>query len=103
MSTKKHDEERLMKVLIAPIISEKSTMVAEKNAQYAFKVLQDATRDEVAAAVALLFKVDVTGVRVLNQKGKEKRFGRFMGRRDHVRKAYVSLKDGQEINFAEAR
>ncbi len=103
MSTKKHDEERLMKVLIAPIISEKSTMVAEKNAQYAFKVLQDATRDEVAAAVALLFKVDVTGVQVLNQKGKEKRFGRFMGRRDHVRKAYVSLKAGQEINFAEAR
>lgn len=103
MSTKKHDEERLMKVLIAPIISEKSTMVAEKNAQYAFKVLQDATRDEVAAAVALLFKVDVTGVRVLNQKGREKRFGRFMGRRDHVRKAYVSLKAGQEINFAEAR
>ena len=103
MSTKKHDEERLMKVLIAPIISEKSTMVAEKNAQYAFKVLQDATRDEVAAAVALLFKVEVTGVQVLNQKGKEKRFGRFMGRRDHVRKAYVSLKAGQEINFAEAR
>ena len=103
MSTKKHDEERLMKVLIAPIISEKSTMVAEKNAQYAFKVLQDATRDEVAAAVALLFKVEVTGVQVLNQKGKEKRFGRFMGRRDHVRKAYVSLKEGQEINFAEAR
>ena len=103
MSTKKHDEERLMKVLIAPIVSEKSTMVAEKHAQYAFKVLQDATRDEVAAAVALLFKVDVTGVQVLNQKGKEKRFGRFMGRRDHVRKAYVSLKAGQEINFAEAR
>ena len=103
MSTKKHDEERLMKVLIAPIISEKSTMVAEKNAQYAFKVLQDATRDEVAAAVALLFKVEVTGVQVLNQKGKEKRFGRFMGRRDHVRKAYVSLKAGQEINFADAR
>jgi len=103
MSTKKHDEARLMKVLVAPIVSEKSTMVAEKNAQYAFKVLQDATRDEVAAAVALLFKVDVTGVQVLNQKGKEKRFGRFMGRRDHVRKAYVSLKAGQEINFAEAR
>ncbi|HMN83253.1 MAG TPA: 50S ribosomal protein L23 [Burkholderiaceae bacterium] len=101
--TTKHDEERLMKVLVAPIISEKSTMVAEKNAQYAFKVLQDATRNEIAAAVALLFKVEVTGVRVLNQKGKEKRFGRFMGRRDHVRKAYVSLKAGQEINFAEAR
>ena len=101
--TLKLNEERLMKVLIAPIVSEKSTMMAEKNAQYAFKVLQDATRNEVAAAVQLLFKVEVTGVQMLNQKGKQKRFGRFMGRRDHVRKAYVSLKDGQEINFAEAQ
>ena len=99
----KLNEERLMTVLLAPIVSEKSTMMAEKNAQYAFKVLQDATRNEVAAAVQLLFKVEVTGVQMLNQKGKQKRFGRFMGRRDHVRKAYVSLKDGQEINFAEAQ
>lgn len=102
MSATKHNEERLMQVLLAPIVSEKSTMMAEKNAQYAFRVLRDATRDEVKAAVELLFKVEVTGVQMLNQKGKEKRFGRFMGRRDHVRKAYVSLKDGQEINFAEA-
>ncbi len=99
----KLNEERLMTVLLAPIVSEKSTMMAEKNAQYAFKVLQDATRDEVKAAVQMLFKVEVTGVQMLNQKGKQKRFGRFMGRRDHVRKAYVSLKDGQEINFAEAQ
>lgn len=97
------NQERLMKVLLAPIVSEKSTMMAEKNAQYAFKVTQDATKDEVKAAVELLFKVEVTGVQMLNQKGKAKRFGRFMGRRDHVRKAYVSLKDGQEINFAEAQ
>jgi large subunit ribosomal protein L23 len=95
--------ERLMKVLLAPIVSEKSTMVAEKNAQYAFKVVQDATKDEVKGAVELLFKVEVTGVQILNVKGKQKRFGRFIGRRDHVRKAYVSLKDGQEINFAEAQ
>ena len=101
--TLKLNEERLMTVLLAPIVSEKSTMMAEKNAQYAFKVLQDATRDEVKAAVQMLFKVEVTGVQMLNQKGKQKRFGRFMGRRDHVRKAYVSLKDGQEINFAEAQ
>lgn len=94
--------ERLMRVLIAPIVSEKSTMIAEKNGQYAFKVMQDATRDEIKAAVELLFKVEVTGVQMLNQKGKQKRFGRHMGRRDHVRKAYVSLKEGQEINFAEA-
>jgi len=102
MTTAKHNEERLMRVLMAPIVSEKSTMLAEKNGQYAFKVVQDATRDEIKAAVELLFKVEVTGVQILNQKGKQKRFGRFLGRRDHVRKAYVSLKSGQEINFAEA-
>jgi large subunit ribosomal protein L23 len=96
------NQERLMKVLMAPIVSEKSTMVAEKNAQYAFKVTQDATKAEVKAAVELLFKVQVEGVQMLNQKGKVKRFGRFVGRRDHTRKAYVSLKEGQEINFAEA-
>ena len=97
------NQDRLMKVLLAPIVSEKSTMMAEKSGQYAFKVTQDATKDEVKAAVELLFKVEVSGVQMLNQKGKVKRFGRFVGRRDHVRKAYVSLKEGQEINFAEAQ
>ena len=97
------NNDRLMKVLLAPIVSEKSTNIAEKNNQYAFKVLQDATRVEIKAAVELLFKVQVEGVQMLNIKGKTKRFGRFVGRRDHVRKAYVSLKEGQEINFAEAK
>lgn len=93
---------RLMQVLIAPIISEKSTNIAEKNNQVAFRVLQDATKEEVKAAVELLFKdVKVESVQVLNQKGKNKRFGRFEGRRRHVRKAYVSLAPGSEINFAE--
>jgi large subunit ribosomal protein L23 len=96
------NQERLMTVLVAPIVSEKATMVAEKNGQVAFRVLQDATRDEIRAAVELLFKVQVESVQVLNQKGKQKRFGRFNGRRRHVRKAYVNLKPGQEINFAEA-
>ncbi len=91
-----------MTVLVAPIVSEKATMVAEKNDQVAFRVLQDATKDEIRAAVELLFKVQVDSVQVLNQKGKEKRFGRFNGRRRNVRKAYVNLKPGQEINFAEA-
>ncbi|MFZ4759646.1 MAG: 50S ribosomal protein L23 [Burkholderiaceae bacterium] len=94
--------DRLMKVLVAPIVSEKSTMVAEKNNQIAFRVLQDATKPEIKAAVELLFKVEVESVQVLNTAGKQKRFGRFMGRRRNVRKAYVSLKAGQEINFAEA-
>ncbi|MBN9429563.1 MAG: 50S ribosomal protein L23 [Burkholderiales bacterium] len=97
------NQERLMTVLVAPIVSEKATMVAEKNEQVAFRVLQDATKDEIRAAVELLFKVQVESVQVLNQKGKAKRFGRFNGRRRNVRKAYVSLKPGQEINFAEAK
>jgi len=97
------NQERLMKVLIAPIVSEKSTMLAEKNNQVGFRVLQDATKPEIKAAVELLFKVEVDSVQVLNQKGKAKRHGRFLGRRRNVRKAYVCLKAGQEINFAEAR
>ena len=97
------NQERLMKVLIAPIVSEKSTMVDEKNNQIGFRVLQDATKPEIKAAVELLFKVEVDSVQVLNQKGKAKRHGRFLGRRRNVRKAYVCLKAGQEINFAEAR
>ncbi|HPE01262.1 MAG TPA: 50S ribosomal protein L23 [Burkholderiaceae bacterium] len=94
-------QDRLYKVLVAPIVSEKSTMMADKNEQVAFRVLPDATKPEVKAAVELLFKVQVESVQILNQKGKEKRFGRFQGRRNDVRKAYVSLKPGQEINFAQ--
>ena len=94
------NQDRLFNVLIGPIVSEKSTMIADKNEQVAFRVLQDATKTEVKAAVEMLFKVQVESVQILNQKGKEKRFGRFNGRRSNVRKAYVSLAPGQEINFA---
>ncbi|MFO1197241.1 MAG: 50S ribosomal protein L23 [Burkholderiaceae bacterium] len=97
------NQDRLMKVLVGPIVSEKSTMVADKNEQVAFRVLQDATKPEIKAAVELLFKVKVESVQVLNTAGKAKRFGRFEGRRRNVRKAYVSLAPGQEINFAEAK
>ncbi len=90
---------RLMTVLIAPVISEKSTFVAEKNEQVVFEVLQDATKPEVKAAVELLFKVQVEKVSLLNRVGKVKRFGQRFGRRNHSRRAYVSLKPGQEINF----
>ena len=93
--------ERLYNVLIAPVVSEKATMIADKHNQIAFKVVQDATRQEVKAAVEALFKVQVDSVQILNRRGKEKRFGRTPGRRAHVRKAYVCLKAGQEINFAE--
>jgi large subunit ribosomal protein L23 len=95
------NQERLYNVLIGPIVSEKSTLIADKHNQAAFRVIQDATKTEVKAAVEMLFKVQVESVRILNEKGKEKRFGRFNGRRSNVRKAYVSLAPGQEINFAQ--
>ena len=100
MMPAKYNPERLHVVLLAPIVSEKSTHVAEANEQVIFKVARDATKPEIKAAVELLFKVQVESVQVVNVKGKKKRFGRFTGRRDHVKKAYVSLKPGQEINFA---
>ena len=95
----KFDEGRLMQVLVAPIVSEKATMVAEKSNAVTFKVLQDATKYEIKAAVQLMFKVDVQSVAVLNIKGKTKRFGKSVGRRDNIRKAYVTLKAGQELNL----
>lgn len=97
----KHSEERLMKVLLAPVISEKATFVAEKNEQVVFRVAPDATKPEIKAAVELLFKVEVESVQVVNRQGKQKRAGRFVGRRNHTRQAYVCLKPGQEINFTE--
>ena len=95
----KFDEGRLMQVLVAPIVSEKATMIADKINAVTFKVLQDATKFEIKAAVQLMFKVDVQSVAVLNIKGKSKRFGKSMGRRDNIRKAYVTLKPGQELNL----
>jgi large subunit ribosomal protein L23 len=96
-----YSEERLMKVLLAPVISEKATFVAEKNEQVVFLVTQDATKPEIKAAVELLFKVQVESVQVANRQGKQKRSGRFNGRRNHTRRAFVCLKPGQEINFTE--
>ena len=98
-SKTKFDEGRLMQVLVAPIVSEKATMIADKTNAVTFKVLQDATKYEIKAAVQLMFKVDVQSVAVLNIKGKTKRFGKSIGRRDNVRKAYVTLKPGQELNL----
>jgi large subunit ribosomal protein L23 len=97
----KHNEERLMKVLLAPVVSEKATFVAEKNEQVVFLVSPDATKPEIRAAVELLFKVQVESVQVVNRQGKQKRAGRFVGRRNHTRRAFVCLKPGQEINFTE--
>ena len=99
-SKTKFDEGRLMQVLVAPIVSEKATMIADKTNAVTFKVLQDATKFEIKAAVQLMFKVDVQSVAVLNIKGKTKRFGKSVGRRDNVRKAYVTLQPGQELNLS---
>ncbi|MDP2640642.1 MAG: 50S ribosomal protein L23 [Betaproteobacteria bacterium] len=92
-------QERLMQVLLAPTVSEKSTFVGDKNNQVVFRVADDATKSEIKAAVELLFKVKVKGVQVSNVKGKEKKTGRIMGRRRNWKKAYVCLAQGQEINF----
>jgi large subunit ribosomal protein L23 len=101
MSATQFNQERLLQILLAPQVSEKATMLAERNNQVVFMVVPDATKPEIKAAVEMLFKVRVKSVQVANAKGKAKRFGRSMGRRSDVRKAFVSLEQGQEINFAE--
>jgi large subunit ribosomal protein L23 len=95
--------ERLMTMLLAPIVSEKATHVADKHNQVIFRVRPDATKGEVKAAVELMWKdkkVEVESVQIVNVHGKAKRFGAFKGRRRNWKKAYVSLKPGQELNFA---
>lgn len=98
---KSFNPERLLQVLVAPQISEKATYIADKNEQVVFIVTPDATKPEVKAAVEMLFKVQVESVQIANLKGKIKRSGRTVGRRGDIRKAFVCLKPGQEINFAE--
>jgi len=91
---------KLFNILLGPVVSEKSTLVGEVSNQTVFKVRRDATKSEVKKAVELLFKVKVNSVQILNSKGKVKRYGKTVGRRDHTKKAYVCLADGEEINFA---
>ena len=103
---KSYSQERLTQVLLAPVVSEKGTFVGEKHNQFVFRVAPDATKPEVKAAVELLFspkdkKLEVEGVRIVNVKSKEKRMGKFVGRRAGWKKAYVCLKAGHDINFAE--
>ena len=100
-----YSQDRLALVLLAPIVSEKSTMVADKLRQIAFRVAADATKGDVKNAVEAMFKeqkVEVSAVQILNVKGKQKRFGRFNGRRRNWKKAYVCLKEGSDLNLAEA-
>jgi large subunit ribosomal protein L23 len=92
-------QERLMTVLLGPHVSEKGTVLAEKNNQVIFRVRRDANKDEIRKAVELMFEVKVEGVQVLNQRGKTKRFGRLSGKRSDWKKAYVRLAEGQSIDF----
>jgi large subunit ribosomal protein L23 len=99
MSKYKTAADRLHQVIIGPVISEKSTRVAEKANTAVFKVASDAEKSEIKQAVEKLFNVKVSGVRTLNVKGKVKRFGAYTGRRSDWKKAYVTLAEGQEIDF----
>ncbi|MBT3010637.1 MAG: 50S ribosomal protein L23 [Candidatus Thiodiazotropha endolucinida] len=94
------NNERLMKVLLSPVVSEKSSVVADANQQYTFRVATDATKREIAQAVEKLFEVEVERVQVVNCKGKTKRFGQINGKRSDWKKAYVRLKPGNDIDFA---
>lgn len=93
------NQERLLDVIKAPHISEKATVVAERDNQVVLKVAVDATKLEIKRAVELLFEVEVDSVRVANMKGKTKRHGMAIGRRADWKKAYVSLKEGQDLDF----
>jgi large subunit ribosomal protein L23 len=94
--------ERLLQILVAPQMSEKATRIGDKHNQYVFKVLNDATKPEIKAAVEQLFKVQVANVRVLNVAPRTKQFKGRVGVRQGWKKAYVSLKDGFNIDFLSA-
>jgi len=93
------NDEKLMKIIQAPLVSEKSTMVADKYHQYVFRVAPKATKPEIRKAIELMFNVKVMGVQVCNIKGKKKRFGSVEGRRSNRKKAYVKLAEGHDIDF----
>ncbi|MBR7059845.1 MAG: 50S ribosomal protein L23 [Neisseriaceae bacterium] len=96
------NQERLMKIIQGPVVSEKSNNLSESRGQIALKVLPDANKKEIKAAVELLFGVQVESVTTTLQKGKTKRFGRYVGRRSNVKKAYISLVPGQNLDLEAA-
>lgn len=96
------NEYKLAAVLQAPVVSEKSTVAAETNKRFVFKVQKQATKKQIKDAVEKMFSVEVAAVQVLNVKGKQKRFGRTIGKRSDWKKAYVKLKPGQDIEFSAA-
>jgi large subunit ribosomal protein L23 len=92
-------QERLMNILLSPCVSEKATMVGEKLHQIVFKVAKDANKHEIKQAVKLMFSVEAIAVRTVNVKGKVRNFRQKAGRRKDWKKAYISLAEGQDINF----
>jgi large subunit ribosomal protein L23 len=91
--------EGLMNVLLAPHVTEKTSLGLQERNQYAFKVRREATRTDVRRAVELMFEVKVEDVQVLNQPGKKRRFGQRSGRTQDWKKAYVRLAEGQSIDY----
>ena len=94
-----HNKERLMTVLLGPHVSEKTTDVGERHNQIVFKVRRDSNKTEIRRAVEMMFEVKVSDVQVVNCRGKIKRFGQEWGQRQHWKKAYVTLAEGENIDF----
>ncbi len=95
--------ERAYQVILAPHVSEKSTMLADASNQVAFKVRVDSSKDEIHKAVEMIFNVQVNSVQVVNVRGKQKKHGKSMGRRKNWKKAYVRLAPGQDIDFTDGQ
>ena len=96
------NQERLMRIILSPHMSEKATIAKETRNEYVFKVVRDAKKPEIKQAIELLFKVLVDSVCIVNVKTKPKRFGQVQGKSKAWKKAYVKLQAGQKIEFASA-
>lgn len=106
MKSIKITPERALSIIMQPLITEKATLISEKNNQYLFKVRKDADKAEIKAAIEYIWKsenINVTDVNTVNVKGKSKRFGRFLGKRSDYKKAYVCVKQGQNLNFTDIK
>jgi large subunit ribosomal protein L23 len=93
-------KERMLSILLAPHVSEKTARAAQEGNQVVFRVRRDATKPEIKAAVEMMFEVKVSDVSVVNAIGKQKRFGQRLGWRSDFKKAYVRLAPGQTIEFS---
>ena len=92
-------QEKLIAVLLAPHITEKTSLAMQNSNTYSFRVRRDSTKPDIKAAVELMFGVKVAGVQVVNETGKTRRFGKLFGRTQDIKKAYVRLAPGQTIDY----